>query len=79
VSGLNRNVMVAGMMAALAMPAVGAERFIEISRKRDEMPLPSFGGFSRPRGKGRNKSPRRFTGVAAAKRAAIKARNRRKS
>jgi hypothetical protein len=81
-SGLSRNVMLAGMlagmMAALATPA-GADRHIEISRKRDATPALSFDRFHGPRGKGRNKSPRRRTGVAAAKRAAIKARNRRKS
>lgn len=77
-SGLNRIVMVSGMMAALAMPSLGSAVGIK-SRMADPIPLPSYGGYNRPRGKGRNKSPRRFSGVAAAKRAAVKARNRRKS
>lgn len=76
-SGLNRNAMVAGMMAALAAPAAG----VEIGIKRhfdDSTPSLNFGGFGRNRGKGRNKNPRRFTGVAAVKRESIKARNRRR-
>jgi hypothetical protein len=74
-SGLNRNVMVAGLMAAMATPGLGATLSV---RSTEPAPNISFFPESRNRGKGRNKSPRRFTGVAAAKRASIKARNRRK-
>ena len=77
-SGLNRNVMLAGMMVALAEPAVvGAGGIISPQARRDSTPMMSFVSDRSHRGKGRNKSPRRFTGVAAAKRAAIKARNKR--
>ena len=70
---LNRSILLAGILAATAFPG-GIAAPVQ-TNKRPAPPI-DFTGFGDSRGKGRNKTPSRKGKVAAAKRAARKAKRR---